>query len=268
MDYDAFKDIANKHLPSGIDFYIDLLKRIFKEPVRFVSPFSVIPAKLSIVRSVETSRVIRVGNIIEDVLTGMLEEMGFTNLDKNIGDDLVCDQLFKNSSGIVYLIEQKVRDDHDSAKKRGQIKNFKDKVERLRSGNQKVRAAMWFSDPSFKKNKKYYVQELSGIEDVFVFYGDELFTPDFIGHPCYYNELIEHFKHYREEQKDSYQGVEDLDISDEVALAIAEVCRYSEDALLKKLSDAKNQGILDELFPTRQSFHKALDIIRGGVRRC
>jgi hypothetical protein len=69
------------------------------------------------------------------------------------------DQLFKNpKNGIIYLIEQKVRDDHDSTKKRGQFNNFEVKyyeVSRQYSSN-KIIPIMWFIDPSLVKNRRYY----------------------------------------------------------------------------------------------------------------
>lgn len=53
-------------------------------------------------------------------------------LDKRLtntnGDVLNIDQCFKRGNK-VYFIEQKIRDDHDSTKKRGQIQNFEKKLD-------------------------------------------------------------------------------------------------------------------------------------------
>ena len=58
------------------------------------------------------------------------------------------------------MIEQKMRDDHDSTKKRGQFENFLKKVSYLKEKfpNKEIEAGMWFVDNSLVKNKKYYLE--------------------------------------------------------------------------------------------------------------
>ena len=57
------------------------------------------------------------------------------------------------------MIEQKIRDDHDSTKKRGQFVNFVKKIKYLKQEypTNKISASMWFVDNSLMKNKRYYL---------------------------------------------------------------------------------------------------------------
>ena len=68
------------------------------------------------------------------------------------------------------MIEQKVRDDHDSSKKRGQVDNYFEKKKALTATFQNVISCSWFIDDLFQKNKKYYQDTLK--EELF--YGKEI----------------------------------------------------------------------------------------------
>ncbi len=52
---------------------------------------------------------------MEDIITWYISAIGYENLDKHISDSLKADQLFRNEN-VIFLIEQKIRDDHDSTK--------------------------------------------------------------------------------------------------------------------------------------------------------
>lgn len=264
MNYEKFKEIADKNMPSGVNLYLSVIENIFKTPARFVSQFSITPSKFAVVRNIEASRVIRLGNIIEDTLTVMLEEVGFINLPKSIAPDLMCDQHFRDSEGNTYLIEQKVRDDHDSTKKRGQIENFKKKVTCLQQKNVNVQSAIWFSDPAFKKNRKYYAEEISSINNAHLYYGEDMFCSEFIGHPEIYKQVIEYLAKYRSNQQNVDKIADELDTSDEAARAIAKMCGYNKKSIIRKMTNERYQLLLNELFPTRKSFNKAIEISREG----
>lgn len=90
-----------------------------------------------------------------------------------------CDQLFEDDN-YIYLIEQKIRDDHDTSKRGGQVENFIQKIaaleEKCIQKNKKLKAYMWFVDDNFKKNKSFYAEKLSHIgnentEEVSLYYG-------------------------------------------------------------------------------------------------
>jgi hypothetical protein len=70
---------------------------------------------------------------LEILFEKYFEQLGFTKLEKRIGggrEYLDLDQAFRNGN-YIYFVEQKVRDDHDSTKKRGQIGNFEKKINAL-----------------------------------------------------------------------------------------------------------------------------------------
>ncbi|MGL4347763.1 MAG: hypothetical protein ACRCR9_06765 [Chitinophagaceae bacterium] len=73
------------------------------------------------------SHEIRFGDAFEHIIEAYLKLKGGEILPKQLIVDkkkvLSIDQLF-NLKNTIYFIEQKVRDDHDSTKKRGQIDNF------------------------------------------------------------------------------------------------------------------------------------------------
>jgi hypothetical protein len=73
--------------------------------------------------------------------------------------------LFEKNGKIIF-IEQKVRDDHDSSKKRGQIDNFIKKIEILQDKypNNDIVANFYFIDDSLNKNKKYYENQIDLIQ--------------------------------------------------------------------------------------------------------
>ncbi len=74
-----------------------------------------------------------------------------------------------------------MRDDHDSAKKRGQIDNFEKKLEALiRHYGENIQGYFYFIDESLNKNQNYYKEELQKLSvdygvPLSLCYGKELF---------------------------------------------------------------------------------------------
>lgn len=166
LTYEEFKGIANKHFGLEIDFYVQLLKRIIDNPHRYCGIFRLTNAKEKIIQNVSQSNEIRFGDFLEEVTTKYIEKLGYSNLEKRCKNEkLNCDQLFTDDDRI-YLVEQKVRDDHDSTKKRGQFNNFKDKIDAIirRYPNKKIVAIMWFIDDALTKNKNYYQEEFDNLK--------------------------------------------------------------------------------------------------------
>ena len=137
IDYADFVSRLNAKVKSDEDFYVELLKTVIKSPHRYTGIFRLTNAKTKLIQNVTQSREIKFGDFMEEIVTEYIALMGYHNLDKNIGNDdagnaLSADQVFKKGNGI-YLIEQKIRDDHDSTKKRGQFENFRKKYTLLKS---------------------------------------------------------------------------------------------------------------------------------------
>jgi len=92
---------------------------------------------------------------------------------------LEIDQYFTDGTAY-YFIEQKIRDDHDSSKKRGQLENFDKKLGKLCHRHTNLTAIMYFIDPTLSKNKTFYAAELAQYSEFYgipihLFYGEELF---------------------------------------------------------------------------------------------
>lgn len=133
MEYSQFIHKLEDRITTDDNFNYELLKTVIKYPKRYTGIFRLSNAKTKLIQNVTQSREIKFGDFMEDIVTDYIAIMGYTNLDKNIGNDedgnaLSADQVFKKETeNTVYLIEQKIRDDHDSTKKRGQFQNFKKK---------------------------------------------------------------------------------------------------------------------------------------------
>ena len=259
MQYSDFKNMLKTEV-FGQDLNYQILKTVIENPQRYIGIFRVTSAKTKLIQNITQSCEIKFGDFIEDILTVCLSDMGYENLSKALGRDeegnlLSADQVFKNGPNVV-LIEQKVRDDHDSTKKRGQYTNFIKKVKKLKMlyPNVMIHGIMWFSDDLLKKNKKYYLEQMQNNTDLTVqlkvFYGKELFLRYFENLNCW-NELVEHLTQYRNEECRNILNVPDLDTSIEIRNALLEM-RQNEPNLIRKLLSNKDEYIKlrAEFFPT------------------
>ena len=185
MNYKKFCTILNKHIFEGEKK--ELLQKIADKPERFIGLFRPTKPRTKVLQHLLQSHEIKFGDAIEEIVSELLVGWGYKVLPKVIIPDssdtrrtLDIDQYF-TSAKIYYFIEQKVRDDHDSTKKRGQINNFETKLEFLyRKHKSNLRGIMYFIDPDLIKNKNYYLEQLSKMTETYgvelkLFYGKELF---------------------------------------------------------------------------------------------
>ncbi|MDK4625402.1 HpyAIV family type II restriction enzyme [Kingella kingae] len=257
-----YKDFKNKLQTRifGVDLNLEILTTVIENPDRYIGLFRVTNAKTKLIQNITQSCEIKFGDFLEDVLTEYIAEMGYENLSKQIGTDeenniLSADQVFQKN-GVVYLIEQKVRDDHDSTKKRGQYSNFVKKIKCLKRQFPKrhIVAAMWFSDSSLKKNRKYYTEQINNNTDNIlvqnVYYGEELFTHLFQRIDIW-EELISHLKQHKSERSNEILNVPDFDTSTEIRVALLQL-KQEQPCLIKKLlsNQEKFLELRKELFPT------------------
>lgn len=195
MEYSIFCSILNQQIFENSKR--DLIEKMSNNPDRYIGLFRPTKPKAKILQNLLQSNEIRFGDALEILFEKYFKQFGFTNLEKRIGDGreyLDLDQIFKNGQ-FVYFIEQKVRDDHDSTKKRGQISNFEKKINALLKTykESELKCYTYFIDPGFVKNKKFYTQELAKIgADYNVYtklcYGKELW--DEIGQSEAWTELL------------------------------------------------------------------------------
>jgi Holliday junction resolvase-like predicted endonuclease len=144
-----------------------LIEKISNYPDRYVGLFRPTKPKAKILQNLLQSNEIRFGDALEILFETYFEQLGFTVLEKRIGggrEYLDLDQIFRNEK-FVYFIEQKIRDDHDSTKKCGQINNFEKKITALLKTYKEteLKCYTYFIDPSLTKNKRFYTQELEKI---------------------------------------------------------------------------------------------------------
>ena len=212
MDYKKFCSILNKHIFEGEKR--ELLKNIAERPERFIGLFRPTKPGAKILQHILQSHEIRFGDAFEELIGEILRELGFSILNKSIvgenGDSLSLDQYYEDK-GVYYFIEQKVRDDHDSTKKRGQISNFETKLETLyKKHKDKLVGIMYFIDPDLSKNKNYYLPELKRLSEFYgvnthLLYGKELF--DYLGKPDLWEQILSWLKQW----KDSLPEIPEID---------------------------------------------------------
>lgn len=266
MTYEHFIERLNNRVKSDDSFFYELLVTVVKNPNRYTGIFRLSNAKTKLIQNVTQSREIKFGDFMEDIITEYIASMGYTNLDKNIGTDtegnaLSADQVFRKGN-TVYLIEQKIRDDHDSTKKRGQYENFRKKYTLLHRKYPDccINATMWFIDDSLVKNKNYYTGEASAENTPSVtkniFYGGDLFS-NLFGRMDVWNEVCSYLLRNKQERSDEILNIPDFDTSNEILDALRKLKR-NEPTLYRKLlsSTPAYVQLRNELFPTNHNLSR------------
>lgn len=171
MEYCKYKEIFDKHLllPDVTTYVKDLVKDNTSF-ARLTTSFNVKSFIDRLQSNYLTSVGIKLGDALEDAFKQFLIENGAIFLPRNFVKNRDCDQIFQYGEK-TFLIEQKIRDDHDSSKKVGQIENYKIKKDEIKKKVNSLSACSWFIDPDFAKNKSYYLRELSAEE---LYYGQEI----------------------------------------------------------------------------------------------
>lgn len=181
LDYDTFNEeienIIYKNTKSS------LLKKIAKNPERYIGLFRTTSPKMKLMQNIIHTNEINFGGFIEHIIT-MYLGLFYKNLTKKViynNETIIFDQLFLYGDKI-FMIEQKIRDDHDSTKKRGQYLNFVSKINYLTETYpaKKISAIIWFVDNTLNRNKNYYLEMMNENKkelncEFNLFYGEELF---------------------------------------------------------------------------------------------
>lgn len=260
MSYEQFKRKLDEKIKTDNDFYYELLVTVIKNPQRYTGFFRLSNAKTKLLQNVTQSREIKFGDFMEEIITDYLALLGYNNHEKSIGvdengDPLSADQVFDDGH-VFFLIEQKIRDDHDSTKKRGQYQNFEKKISLLKrvSSYSHICATMWFIDDSLLKNRKFYEEEAfsTGLKDVEIniLYGRELFVK-VLNRPDVWDEICLYLEKNKQERSDEVLTIPDFDTSDEIYEAIKRL-KKEDPNLYKKLrsNNPKYIQLRKELFPT------------------
>ena len=204
MEYSNFKKILNDYIFEKSK--ANLLIKVSKYPERYLGLFRPTKPKAKLLQNLLQSHEIRFGDAFEKLIEEYLIELGYEILDKSLdyqNDKLSVDQFFRKND-IYYFVEQKIRDDHDSTKKRGQINNFEKKLESIISkvGDNNLFGYFYFIDPSLEKNKNFYSEEISKMSNdygvnLFVCYGIEFFEK--LNARFVWAEIIDYLKNWRME---------------------------------------------------------------------
>ncbi|WP_461255894.1 HpyAIV family type II restriction enzyme [Treponema sp. R80B11-R83G3] len=261
MEYKVFQSILNKQIFESSKR--DLLEKITNYPERYIGLFRPTKPKAKILQNLLQSNEIRFGDALEIIFEKYFEQLGFTILPKKIEMEkeyLDLDQLFKDNN-YIYFVEQKVRDDHDSTKKRGQLGNFEKKISALikKYDETKLKCFTYFIDPSLTKNKKYYTAEIAKINSdynvsVKLCYGKEFW--DEIVHPEIWDELLKHLEKWKREIPD----MPSINFDDDDKSTFEEI-RCIEVSVFRKLFN--NRDICKEILPILFPENKSLELLHN-----
>ena len=214
------------------------------------------------------SHEIRFGDAMEELIGEILTDLGFSPLSKAIlGADnrsLSLDQ-YCQRGGVYYVIEQKVRDDHDSTKKRGQLSNFESKVEALTAvhGTRLV-GIMYFVDPLLTKNRGYYQPELQRLSQFYgvslhLFYGSELF--DYVDHPEEWERLLDALRRW----KDGLPDLPEINFDTDPEASFREIHGLGARSFRRLMENDElwADGIMHTLFRQGTTLRMLLDFFRS-----
>ncbi|PDW11658.1 restriction endonuclease, partial [Helicobacter pylori] len=208
MDHQTFNEIFNRFVFGTSK--AKLLENIAENPERYLGIFRPTKPKTKLLQDLLTSHEIKFGDAFECLIEQYLKEHNFSplskkipyyNKDKEKRESLELDQ-FAKKDNTYYFIEQKMRDDHDSAKKRGQIDNFERKLEALiHHYGENIQGYFYFIDEGFNKNQNYYKEELQKLSvdygvPLSLCYGKGLFEN--LNIPQVWDEVLNHLARWRE----------------------------------------------------------------------
>lgn len=264
ITYENFMDKLNRKIKSGEDFYLELLETVIDNPSRYCGLFRLSNAKTKLIQNVTQSKEIKFGDFMEDIATDYIALLGYKNQNKEIGcdengDRLNADQVFIKDN-TVYLVEQKIRDDHDSTKKRGQFANFDKKVRLIKKlhPNKHLVAIMWFIDDGLVKNKNYYQQEMDNSNysdtELYLFYGGDFFE-SLEGGKQVWKEMTSYLERNRMENSQEIFTIPDFGNSEEMYNALLHLPAKYWTKLLSK--NSKYDLLRKEMFSTGDNLEKA-----------
>ncbi len=224
---------------------------------------------------------------MEVIVEEILRELGYKILEKKITTTdnaaLRFDQLYTDGEK-VYFVEQKVRDDHDSTKKRGQIQNFKDKLDHLyKIYGDHITGSMYFLDAGLTKNKNYYLRELEKLSDIYrveinLFYGNEFFES--LGEQKIWDELLLWLRKWKQSlpdfpevnldanPNDSFNEIKDMDLR--VWRKLLTKHKIWDEGVMRVLfGNGATLRLISEYFllSNEEAYHKTAQILEGIIEK-
>ncbi len=269
MNYEQFIAILNRHI-----FQSErekLLRKLVKEPERFLGLFRPSKPRGKLFQHLLQAREIGFGDALEEIIAKWLEHYGCQRLGDRIkvnGETMECDHYVLTPNHFALLIEQKVRDDHDSSKARGQWRNnFVPKVRALwlKHGD-KLIAVTYFVDPTFRKNYNLYEREAQqlrqelGLPSIYIWYGRELFEKLPFANAEDWEKMLGWLEQWRKDLPDL------PDVNWETPEAIADLQRIAQHhpSLWQQFAEQESlwrEGYVDVLFPSRIGLRAVLEVL-------
>ncbi len=265
LDFEKFSEILNREIFE--ESKQKLIINIAKDTERYLGLFRPTKPKAKILQNLLQSHEIRFGNAFEVLIEEYLKKLNYETLEKEFKggtrEKLMVDLIFRKKNN-VYFIEQKIRDDHDSTKKRGQIENFEKKLNVIikKYGEKNLSGIFYFIDPDIKKNKNYYSDELEKMSkdygiNLYLHYGNELFQ--FLGYPQVWEEILGYLKKWKESIPDLPEINFDLNAQSSFE-EIKDINTFTFRKILE--NDELFNEIFLILFPERKTLRLLLDYFK------
>lgn len=249
VDFEITSNKFNKKIFE--DSRLNLITKLAKSPERYTGIFRSTLPKDKLIQNVSQSHEINFGDAMEILIEDIFCLYEYKPLDKKYtisnGEVLSYDQLFSLENRIIF-IEQKVRDDHDSTKKRGQVDNFVKKLDHLINlgySQENITAYMYFIDDAFQKNKNFYNSEMKKLKlqgfDCEAVYGKELFHKENIVE-AWSDGIVAFLKQWRK----SLPGSPELNFDISPDVTFNELKHIDVPTFIKLI---KNNEIIETYFP-------------------
>ncbi len=169
-----------------MDIVLDMLKIWYNHLDELCSPWQANSIRNTLEYCILNVRQIRLGKRSEAAIDKIVsEELGFEVLNNEVyykknGEKTAkprkVDHVWRIKEGIIYVVEQKLKDNHDNTKKDGQVSDFNAKVcaVRERYPDETVIGVFWYLDDTEKPSKRTLKGKL--VEKCMVRYGEEIFN--------------------------------------------------------------------------------------------
>ncbi len=239
----------------------ELFEKIAEYPERFTGFFRPTKPYSKVLQFLLQSHEIRFGNALEQVIEYMFKSVGFsveTNKKYKVQDDILSiDLIIRDRKNSCYMVEMKVRDDHDSSKKRGQMENLRRKIEVFIEREGIIPSCiLYFVDPTLRKNRNYYAQELEKLKqayntETFLFYGREIF--EHFGHKGLWELFLKCLKEWKEELPDIPSINYDENSEDSVEV-LKGISLHYWDRIVKNDELWEKGGVINSIFRTWRDF--------------
>ncbi|WP_424947044.1 hypothetical protein [Candidatus Spongiihabitans sp.] len=156
----------------------------------------------------------------------------------------------------IFFVEQKVRDDHDSSKKRGQIDNFERKIAAIleKYKDKKVEGFFYFIDDGFTKNKNFYTEQIQKLSNDYglslhLSYGNDLFNQ--LGKRKIWSEILDHLKTW----KNNIPDLPEINFDKNPQLSFDEIKHLKPIVYRKLFSNNDLDSLLCVLFPQKETLN-------------